>query len=197
MNWSKTQSAIGGLVLGGLVAGLSGCASYPISKDLRDQAKPVGLMQVTGTPDAYTGTVVIWGGRIIRTVNDERGGALYVLALPVRPEDEQPERRGFSTGRFIARSPDYLDPEVFRQGRLVTVAGRITGVARDVLPQIEQPYPVVALQEVQLWNPTQDFESYPGWSWGAPGSDQDWEWSWSGLGWAGGEPAWNRAWDYP
>jgi len=57
----------------------SGCA-YPISRELRQEAKesPTFSM-ILQNPTAYTGSIVIWGGSIIETVNTNEGTEIVVL----------------------------------------------------------------------------------------------------------------------
>jgi starvation-inducible outer membrane lipoprotein len=62
-----------------LFAVLSGCASNPIAKDLQNEAKPLSLSQVTANPKTTRGDLVIWGGRIIKTMGNTNGGEIYVL----------------------------------------------------------------------------------------------------------------------
>ncbi len=164
---SKMGTVIQRFLLGTALVALSGCASHAVSKALREQAQPVMLAQVTANPGAFTGTVVIWGGRVIRTVNNTNGGSIYVLNLPLR-DGEQPVGRGVSTGRFIARSKGFIDPEVFRSGVLVTVAGRITGVETEPLQKLQYPYPVVDIEELHLWYGSPYYYYYPYWGpyWG-------------------------------
>jgi outer membrane lipoprotein len=102
--------------LGLALLALPGCATYPVAKKLRQQARPVTLAQASENPGAYRGTVVIWGGRIIKAVNDTNGGALYVLKLPLA-HDEKPLAYANSAGRFIASSERFLDPEVYQRGQ--------------------------------------------------------------------------------
>ena len=60
------------LALASLVAG---CA-YPISKELRQKAAAdLTFAMVLGNPDAYRGSIVIWGGHIIETRNRGVRGA--------------------------------------------------------------------------------------------------------------------------
>ncbi|HWI57881.1 MAG TPA: Slp family lipoprotein, partial [Bacillota bacterium] len=140
----RANIAIRGLLLGASLAVLSGCASYPVSKELRRQAKPLTLPQVASNPSNYTGTIVIWGGKVIQTVNDTNGGSLYVLQLPLDCYGT-PEQPGVSTGRFIARSKDFIDPEVFRKGRLITVAGEVVGTETEPVQKIRFLYPVIGI----------------------------------------------------
>ena len=129
---------------------LSGCA-YPISKELRQEAKesPTFAM-ILQNPTAYTGSIVIWGGSIIQTLNAKEGTEILVLETPLDYE-ERPEARGYSQGRFIAKTPKYLDPEIYKPGRRVTVAGEIIGKEVKPLGKTEYTYPVVRVKEIHVW----------------------------------------------
>jgi len=187
----KAMARWGVLLLGTLVAVLSGCENLPVSKSLRKQAKPVTLAQVRANPAVYRGTVVIWGGKVIQTVNDTNGGALYILQFPLT-HYEAPMLGGVSTGRFIARSNGYIDPEVFTAGRLVTVAGRITGTVTEPLGKVLYVYPDLTIEELHLWQAAGPVYYYPAWysGWYGPG----WGWGWGG-GWYG--PGWDWGWYAP
>ena len=179
MKWySKVQV----LLLGFLLTGVSGCVSYPVSKSLRERAQPVALAQAAQNPNASKGTVVIWGGRIIQTVNDTNGSAIYVLELPLT-RDERPVRHAVPRGRFIVRSSRFLDPEFFRAGRLITVAGEIAGVETHPLQKVQYVYPVLAAKELHVWYVPRPYPGgpWPGWGWYGPG--------WYGGGWYG--PGWD------
>jgi outer membrane lipoprotein len=184
-----------------IAATFTGCVSYPVSKELRQQAQPLTVEQVAASPRAYTGAVVIWGGRVLQTVNTTNGGDMYVLAMPLT-KHEQPVLNGVIRGRFIARGRGFIDPEVFKKGRLVTVAGTITGVAAQPLQGVRYVYPVVSIRELHLWyvQPAYYYPYYypggywgwygPSWGWGWYGPGWRWGWSW---GWGG--PGWDGDWD--
>ena len=92
MPWiSRVSSVFRSLLLAAAVAGFSGCATNPISKTLRQQARPVRLAEVQAHPAPYIGSVVIWGGRILQTVNATNGASIYVLKLPLY-NDARPVR---------------------------------------------------------------------------------------------------------
>lgn len=166
------------------VAALSGCATYPISKNLRKQAGKASLAEVQATPAAYKGKIVIWGGRIIQTFNDTNGAAIYIAKLPLN-RHEKPDANVDTRGRFVAHSPGFIDPAVFRRGRLVTVAGKVTGLKFRRIQKIKYPYPVLSVKELHLWPLPKKYYNdyyygtypvYPalwGWDWDYP--DFDWD----------------------
>lgn len=146
------MNAVKWVVCALLLAALSGCASsrYPISEELRAQARKVTFDQVKADPNGTMGMVVIWGGRIIDVANTTNGGSIYILCLPVDSKGK-PVANGESPGRFIAASPSFLDPELYPHGALVTVAGPLDGVWTEPLEDTYYTYPVLEVQEAHLW----------------------------------------------
>jgi outer membrane lipoprotein len=174
----KTRLAKQTLPLGLALAMLSGCATYPVAKNLRQQARSLTLAQVVADPAAHQDTMVIWGGRIIKTVNDAHGGDLYVLKLPLA-HNEKPLGAANPSGRFIARSSGFLDPEIYKRGRLVTVAGNVAGLESQPVQKTNYAYPVITIRQAYVWPvERRSYYYYPAWGWGwyYPG------WYW-GVGW--------------
>src|ERR1700739_2323603 len=169
-----------------LVVVLSGCHTYPISKNIRQQAQPITLSQVKANPEGTRGKIVIWGGQIINVVNETHGSSIYIIALPLNKHGK-PIPHKVSPGRFIATTTEFVDPEMFPQHGLITVAGGLNGVWTERLGNIPYPYPVVEIQETHVWPPEQA-DYYPdygyGYGYGYPyGYDYPyWGWDW-GPGW--------------
>ncbi|MEJ2723391.1 MAG: Slp family lipoprotein [Deltaproteobacteria bacterium] len=166
------------------VAAVSGCSySYPISKQLRQEArKDLTFSMVLKDPTAYTGSIVLWGGSIIETVALTEGSEIFVLQTPL-DQMESPEASRYSQGRFIAKSSSFLDPEIYKNGRRITLAGEVIGKETRSLGKSQYTYPVVALKQLYLWRRTNTYVyPYPyfGWYYG-PG----WGWGWD---WYGPDP---------
>jgi outer membrane lipoprotein len=131
---------------------ISACATSPIAKHYRLEAKadnlpfPVALQN----PDAHIGNTVVWGGTIIKTNNLKKGSRIVVLETPLGYETRPIESR-FSKGRFIAESSNFLDPELYKKGREITVAGVIAG--KKILPigDTRYTYPVILIKQIYLW----------------------------------------------
>jgi outer membrane lipoprotein len=135
---------------------LSGC--LPISKQLRAQAdKTLTFQQVLKNPEAYKDKIVIWGGEVVETINQNDGTTLIIVLQ--RPLDwtEEPEFRR-SEGRFIILVEGYIDPYVFRRGRRITVAGEILGKKVMRLGELEYPYPHLLSKQIYLWG---EYYYYP------------------------------------
>lgn len=159
-------------VLGCLVAAVSACATSPIATRYRQEAKSedVSYSMVLQNPDAYMGKIVLWGGSIIETTNLQNGTEITVLQEPLGSEG-RPENAEESLGRFIAMSPNFLDPAIYRSGKKVTLAGEVTGKKDLQLGETTRTYPVVTIKQLHLWK--NRYYSYPYdyyyWGWGPYG----------------------------
>jgi len=152
---------------------LSGCAPV-ISKDLRNQADPnLTFQQVFQNPTAYKGTIVVWGGEIIETVNQKDGTTLIEVFQRSLGWREEPKETVASQGRFLALADRYLDPYLFQRGRRVTVAGEILGEEIKPLGKMEYRYPLLSSKQFYLWDeyyyyPVPYYPYYYGPWWGYP-----------------------------
>lgn len=139
-----------------------GCA-YPISKELRDEVnKNLTFPMVLKNPASYVGSIVIWGGEIIKTNNLKDSTEILILDTPLDYQGV-PEDAAFSRGRFIARSAQFLDPALYRTGSKITIAGEIIGKETRPLGKTEYIYPVVAVKQLHLWESPQHIYYYPNW----------------------------------
>lgn len=148
---------------------LSACA-YPISKGLRKEAeKSPAFTSVLKEPATYVGSIVIWGGVIVETINHKTGSEIVVLETPLDFEGE-PEDSEYSQGRFIARTSGYLDPEIYRKGRKVTVAGRIVTPEQGKIGEMSYNYPVISIREIHPWQVPRVYYPpyYYGYGWYGP-----------------------------
>jgi outer membrane lipoprotein len=129
----------------------SSCA-HPISKQLRQEAQKdnLPLATVLADPAACKGRIVLWGGKVIEVTNISDGTEIIVLETPLDflgvPESAQESR-----GRFIARSPKFLDPAIYTAERDITLAGEVVGAEEKELGKTKYKYPVVLIKELYLW----------------------------------------------
>jgi len=137
---------------------LSGCA-HVISKDLRGKVDPsLSFREVIQNPNAHQGKTVIWGGDIVKTINQKDGTTL--IEVFQRPIGRRGEPRGTSAseGRFLVLAEKYLDPYLFKQGRKITVAGEILGGEIRTLGEMDYRYPLLTSKQIYLWK---EYYYYP------------------------------------
>ena len=128
----------------------SGCAPIIPQELKRSIRENITIHEVVKNPDAYKGKMVLWGGEILRTVNKKEGTMIEVLQLPLDRSD-RPKDVDASEGRFLVLHPDYLDVAIYRPGREITVVGKIQGIRKLPLGEIEYEYPLLKAEKIHLW----------------------------------------------
>jgi outer membrane lipoprotein len=138
------------LILVILLSLLTGCAHVISSHERSKARQDLPFSTILANPEDYQGETVIWGGKVIDTVNEQGMTLIKVLQIPLdyleMPEDEET-----SQGRFMAEVQRYIDPEVYRKGRMITLAGEVIGKKVERLGEMEYAYPLVRVKEIHLW----------------------------------------------
>jgi len=163
----KTAGAIC-VVMGLLLAGLAACA--PVSQEIRREAEASApFSEIRKNPEKFKGAVVLWGGVIIETVNRQDSTSVRVMqtALDFQGRPTDLDR---SEGRFIVVVDRFLDPDIFKKGRELTVGGEIAGSETHPIGEIRYVYPVVRASELKLWEQRIPYPPYyyDPWYWGPP-----------------------------
>lgn len=138
-----------------LVIWISGCAGG-ISREVRSQVNYTGsFTQLQQDPETYTGRTVLLGGKIISVEVLDNLTDIFVLQLEL-DGNGRPQNNDQSNGRFIVRSPKFLDPAIYPQGTLITVVGKVTGSEEKLIGQMPYKYPVIEPLEIKKWIPESD-----------------------------------------
>jgi outer membrane lipoprotein len=108
----------------------------------------------------YKNAPVRWGGTIVQVENEPTFSAIQVLLYPLGhygyPDlDEQ------NQGRFVFKSPEFLDPAVYKKDAAITVAGILEGDTERTIGNKTLRIPLVAAKYIHLW-PQQDYYPYYG-----------------------------------
>ena len=145
---------------------LSGCA-HAISKDtLKEVDKETSFSELRRAPQDYQGRVVLLGGVIVKTVNRKDGTLLEVYHTEINRRGK-PIKLDVSLGRFLAHYEGFLDSEIYRKGREVTIAGIVQGEHAMRLGEIDYHYPYLVVKDIHLWEEEQPqvYEPYPWGPW--------------------------------
>ena len=158
---NKRNAALYAVMLALSLGLASGCATFPMSKELRSQVdKKITFKKVLADPDTYKGSTVIWGGEIVQVVNLVQGTELIVLDSPL-DRGERPLDSEYSRGRFIARTDSFLDPLIYKENVKVTIGGSVGGKETRILGQGQYSYPVVDIKEIRVWRNETIYYYYP------------------------------------
>ncbi len=157
-----------GVIFCMVLAGMTACA--PVSQEIRREAEASPpFADIQKDPDRFKGTVVVWGGVIVETTNREGSTALKVMQTALDFQ-KRPTDLDRSEGRFIVVVDRFLDPDLFKKGREVTVGGEIAGRETHLIGEVRYVYPVVRARELKLWEQRVQYPPYyyDPWCWGPP-----------------------------
>ena len=139
---------------------LSGCV-HAISRGvLKEVDREITFSSLIKDPNAYQGRMVLLGGVVVKTVNKQEGTLLEVYQTRLDREGK-PTDTDRSEGRFLALYQGFLDSEIYRDGRLVTIAGTVQGEKVKLLGEIEYSYPYLLMKELHLWEEEKPVQYQP------------------------------------
>lgn len=106
--------------------------------------------QAAEEPERLEGIRILWGGVIVRAVNQEERTRLEVLAYPLDSE-QRPDTETKAGIRFLAEKAGYLETADYAPGRRVTVKGTLQGIREGRIGEAPHTYPVVQVSDLHLW----------------------------------------------
>lgn len=139
---------------------LAACASQvpvPISST---PAANLSLAEVRADAERFKGAEVRWGGVITQVDNLPSQTWIEVVGYELSKSGE-PITDSQSSGRFIASFEGFVDPLVYGNGRLLTVAGTLTGLTTRAIGEYNYTFPVVSVTTSHLWPVEADEPEYP------------------------------------
>lgn len=173
----------------------TGCATPMIPKTIMSNISqpPIAFKEVLRNPDKYKGNTVLWGGEVIKLINDQEMTIVEVLQAPTDSEGK-PTSIENSQGRFLAEVKMYLDTEVYKKGRQISVVGKVQGKRKQPLEpgKVNYAYPMVEVDHLYLWPKPEVYNPAPAYYYSPPYWDGFWNWSWDwgsayyGPGWSFG-----------
>ncbi len=129
-----------------------GCAG--ISQNAKSQVTYDGTFSdLLKDPQKHTGEMVLLGGKILKTQTTQTYSEILVLQLGISQWD-RPIDDAQSEGRYLVQSDQFLDPEKYQKGELLTVVGKVSGKTVRPVGGFDYTYPVVKPIEIKLWPET-------------------------------------------
>lgn len=146
---------------------LAGCTA-PLAPEVRQELDPdLDYAMLQAEPQRYLGKSLQLGGSIVNLNTDERGTVLEILRWDL-------DRRGeplvlAETGdRFLVRTPERLDDELYSRGRLVTLGGTLVGTVHLEGNHREESVLLFDLLGAHLWDTPFRYGLHPNPDPGAP-----------------------------
>lgn len=126
--------------------GMGGCVAVP--SQLAGEYAELSPARVQ--PSDF-GTAVRWGGVLVDTRNESDRTCFEVLSRDLdrymRPivDDDR------TAGRFIACTNGFHDPEIYSEGREVTITGVVQSLEDRRIEEFDYRYPVLEITDSVLW----------------------------------------------
>lgn len=146
---------------------LAGCAETISDKFRRQTDKNITFEQLNKNPEQYVGSSVMLGGVIVATENKNSGTLLEIYETKLDSSGE-PVNTDNSKGRFLAIDKNFLDSQIYRSGRKVTVLGEVKGVELRKIGEVEYRYPYLEVKDIYLWQNTRSVYPRHYWNYYGP-----------------------------
>jgi len=135
-----------------LLAGCAGAPPQPVPEAVR--SAPPGdlqLVEARQDPQRHLGARVRWGGTVIRVERDATGNARVEVLERRLDEDGRPLPGAPSDGRFVVFAAPSVDPDLYRRGAELTVAGVLEPPVEGRVGTATVELPVVRVEAFQRW----------------------------------------------
>jgi len=129
---------------------LDSCTSIQKRPNRQESYENISFSEILRSPEQYRGKVVRLGGGILDMENKAEGSTLEILEKPLNWRG-RPKPGDDSGGRFIAVFGEFLDKEIYRKDRQVTIIGEITGMKTAPIEEMMYNYPLLSGREIRLW----------------------------------------------
>ncbi|OGV41391.1 MAG: hypothetical protein A2X46_16310 [Lentisphaerae bacterium GWF2_57_35] len=144
---------------------LTGCALLDIPPNLKARiSKDIRFQDVLRDAEAFKGRTVMWGGQIVKVTHAKDGSYAEILQIPLTWEGS-PTYSDASEGRYLVVFKQYLDAEVYRPRRKVTIVGEVLGRTDKPIQDdsVEYSYPLISGEYIRLWPRTYRRRCYSTW----------------------------------
>lgn len=150
-----------------LFSGCTSVISTPVLKQVNEDIRFVDLQR---NPEIYQGQTVLVAGVIVGTAYESDVKTILEAYQTQMNFEKRPVNLDVSEGRFLAEYDGFLDSEIYREGREVTIAGLVQGRKVMKLGETEYHYPYLRIKEIHLWGKRESraYDSYPWYPLGSP-----------------------------
>ncbi len=128
---------------------LSACVGLPSAIE-KAPAVQLSYDQVIRDISSYIGVPVRWGGIVVDVENEKHFSLVQVVFYPL-DYSGRPQLYKLGEGRFVVKSPEFLDPAVYSKDKEITVAGIIDGNIEQTVGKRVIQVPLLSVTAIHLW----------------------------------------------
>jgi outer membrane lipoprotein len=134
-----------------MVLFLGACSNVPVAIQQAPQPD-LQLKQLNADAASHQGQKVRWGGQLVKVENDNDGSTIHIAQFPLNSYGRPiVDNRDDGDGRFIVKTQQFIDPAIYKQGTLVTVAGTLAENETVTIDKKTMSLPVIALTDIYRW----------------------------------------------
>ncbi|WP_017445313.1 Slp family lipoprotein [Gayadomonas joobiniege] len=134
---------------------LTACSTVPESLRVENDKNLVGYEKAIQNVNAVQGKQARWGGEIVAVKNGKDTTMLeliyfknYASSKPIPSDD--------SLGRFRVYINKFVEPGIYKKGRLVSALGKIKGLESTKIGERDIKLPVLEQATIYLWPKEKD-----------------------------------------
>ncbi|WP_016955963.1 Slp family lipoprotein [Catenovulum agarivorans] len=142
----------------GLIWGLSACSTVPKNLQVADNVKLVSFDDASKQGNQVVGEQARWGGVIVAVKNLQQQTMLELVHYEAY-SSSKPKVTDESKGRFRVYVKQFLEPGIFKSGRMVSALGSVAPPEQGKVGEYEISYPVLNNAEVHIWPEAKEIES--------------------------------------
>lgn len=137
----------------------AGCSAIP--RDIADgpESSP-SVEMVQSDPSGMLGTRVRWGGSIVQTTNIDDTTRIEVVSRPLLANARPSAASDRSDGRFIVEIHGFMEPEIYKAGRLLTIVGTVEAVETGKVGEQDYRFPLISAESHYLWEVRRPYSPY-------------------------------------
>jgi outer membrane lipoprotein len=133
---------------------LVGCSTFPDKLQLDDNAQLTTYEDAASKSEQVKGKMLRWGGTIAKVENKPDATIFEMVYYPLNGYGK-PISGDDSMGRFRIRVNGFVDPMVYKVGRLMTFTAQLDGLETGLVGEHEYVFPVATVEAYYLWKDVQ------------------------------------------
>lgn len=145
------------LLSGFFVLTMAGCSMIPEQIQTADESILVSYNDAKSAPYVHQSMTARWGG-VIAEVNNLKDSTVIEVVNIDLGAGAKPKGENKSAGRFRAIKKGFIDPVIFKQGKQITVVGKIAEPQKGKIGELEYLFPVIEIDGLQLWKEVKEVD---------------------------------------
>lgn len=129
---------------------MSACSAVPEELVVPENTTLASFETALENPEQAVGQMARWGGTIAEVRNTESGTIIEVVNFPLQSW-ARPLVSDESNGRFRAKVAGFVDPMVYKKGRIISFVGTVGEPEQGTIDEFRYLFPILNVDNKHLW----------------------------------------------